>query len=152
MEKDKKMERLKNRLIKIQGKIQDRMEDLQDQVQNKYDKSKISKFISHLSEDRSSYDGESNEDKTTDCDNTSTESGKAAVDDSRRTSSIPSVVVDEPVENAKHICENFISIERNGVLYKRRSLSTSDLAFEDNTNSDNTSESCVSCISSSDER
>lgn len=129
------------------------MEDLQDQVQIKYEKSKISKFISHISEDRSSYEGESTEDKTTDCDNTSTESGKVAADSDRRTSSIPSVVIDEPEDNTKGICENFISIERDGVLYKKRSLSTSDLAFDDNTNSDtSTSESCMSCLSSSDER
>ncbi|XP_063834354.1 multiple C2 and transmembrane domain-containing protein isoform X2 [Ostrinia nubilalis] len=150
MDKDNKMERLKNRLIRIQGKIQDRMEDFQDQVQNKYEKSKISKFISHISEDRSSIEGDSNEDKTTDGDNISTESGKIAVSDSRRTSIIPSVVVDEPEDSNKQICEDFISVERDGVLCKRRSLSTSDLAFDDN--SDSTSESCVSCLSSSDER
>ncbi|CAH0403418.1 unnamed protein product [Chilo suppressalis] len=148
------MEKIKNRLLRIHDKIQDRMEDLQDQVQNKYENSKISKFISHLSEDRSSLESESNDDKTVDGDNVSTDSGKyTANNKSSFTCSIPSVVIDEPPDEAvKDVCENFINFERNGVLYKKRSLSTSNLNKDDVFCEMSSSESCVSCLSSSDER
>lgn len=154
-EKEKKMERLKQRLVKIQEKIQDRMEDIQDQVQTKIEQSNksLSRFVSHLSEDKSSLE---------DQDSISTGSsqdknliGTDVVFEKCVTyNNIPSVTVDESEsvkdivkEDPKVICKDFIKIESHGVLYNRRCLSASNLAMED---SDFTSSSDTCC--SSDER
>jgi hypothetical protein len=152
---ENKMERLKTRLIKIHGKIQDRMEDFQDHVHTKYEKSRISKFISHLSEDRSSLEGESTDNRPTDGDNTSTDSEKLDGRNNNRTNSIPSVVVDGPEDEVnKTVCENFLQLERSNVLYPIpiKSLSTSNLNYDNDSIGDSSSESCVSCLSSNDER
>lgn len=157
-EKEKKMERLKQRLVKIQEKIQDRMEDIQDQVQTKIEQSNksISRFVSHLSEDKSSLE---------DQDSTSTESDQ----DKNRpidsdvvfekcvmyNSNIPSVTIDEPEpvmdivkEDPKVVCKDFLKVERRGALHNRRSLSTSDLAIDDSSDFMSSTDTCFS----SDER
>ncbi|XP_045540276.1 multiple C2 and transmembrane domain-containing protein isoform X5 [Papilio machaon] len=136
-ELENKMERIKNRLIKIHGKIQDTVEDIQDQVQTKIERSRLANFVSHLSEDRKSIDSD---DKSIDS------------NDKIKSNSIPSVIINEPIDGVddKEICQNFIKMESNGAMY--RSLSDSDLAFENETNFDSSSDSCFSCLSSSDER
>lgn len=148
-EKEKKMERFKNHLMRIQEKIQNSVEDIQDQVQNKIERSKISKFISHLSsEERSSYDDNSEEKG----DKISTDSIDNVKIECRN--SIPSVVIDGPIDvdhDPKDTCKEFLHIERDNVLYKRRSLSATNLAYDD-TNYHSSSDSCFSCVSSSDER
>ncbi|XP_047036740.1 multiple C2 and transmembrane domain-containing protein isoform X4 [Helicoverpa zea] len=140
---DNKMDRLKNRFITLQGKLQDRMDEFQDQMQNKIERSKISKFISHLSEERSSIE-----------DNNSIESGDKSSNegDVLENSTIPSFVIDEPVESQdpKDVCKDFIKIEQGTVLYKSRSAC--NLAYDEDLNIDSSSESCFSCLSSSDER
>ncbi|CAG4995074.1 unnamed protein product [Parnassius apollo] len=148
-EPEKKMERFKNCLIKIQEKFQDKVEDFQDQVQNKIEKSKLGNFVSHLSEDRSS-----NDDNSTDADKVSTDSGEMKVNKNNKLKSIPSVVINQPEgdsnEDQKDVCSNFLKGERSGGIY--RSLSDSDIAFDNDTYFDSSSESCLSCYSSSDER
>lgn len=139
---DNKMDRLKHRFISLQGKLQDRMDEFQDQVQNKIERSKVSKFISHLSEEkRSSIE-----------DNCSVESADKSSSDGGDTSSIPSFVIDEPTESQdpKQVCKDFIKIEQGTVLYKSRSAC--HLAYDDDLSNDSSSESCFSCLSSSDEK
>ncbi|CAH1641825.1 unnamed protein product [Spodoptera littoralis] len=142
---EKKMDRLKNRFMTLQGKIQDRMDELQDQVQNKIERSKLSKFISNLSEEtRSSVDDNSVE---------SVELSSSEGDVGKENPTIPSFVIDGPAdnENPKDICKEFIKVEQGTgtVLYKSRSAC--NLAYDD-TNNDSSSESCLSCLSSSEER
>lgn len=141
------MDRIKNRFIKIQEKLQDRMDEFQDQVQNKIERSKISKFISHLSEERSSIEDNSVE---------SADKSSNEGDGGRDNLSIPSFIIDEPVEkqDPKEICKYFINIEQeNGNVLYKKSLSACNLAYDDaDTNYDSSSESCLSCLSSSDER
>lgn len=144
-----KMARLKNRLVKIQGKIQDTMDDLQDHVHTKIERSKLTRFISHLSsEDRSSFDDNSLEDNEK-----TSRSSESADNVSTGRNKIPSVVIDEPDvdQDAKAVCKDFIRIERDNVLYKRRSLSATNLAYDDES-CYSSSDSCFSCLSSSDER
>lgn len=152
-DKEKKTETLKNRLIKLHGKIQDRVEDFQDQMQTKIE-AKISRLVSHLSDDRSS---------NGDRDNSSEKDFKDTADELSSTDStgppkdrisIPSFVIDEPNFDAdpKRICKDFLAIEKNGVLY-RRCLSTSNLAvIDDDRSYYGSSDSCLSGLSSSDER
>ena len=141
---DNKMDRLKHRFITLQGKLQDRMDEFQDQMQTKIERSKVSKFISHLSEEkRSSIE-----------DNCSIESADKSSSDGGEVSSIPSFVVDEPAESLdpKEVCKDFLKIEQSTgtVLYKSRSAC--NLAYDDELSNDSSSESCFSCLSSSDER
>uniref|UniRef100_A0A2A4K8X0 C2 domain-containing protein n=1 Tax=Heliothis virescens TaxID=7102 RepID=A0A2A4K8X0_HELVI len=138
---DNKMDRLKNRFITLQGKLQDRMDEFQDQMQNKIERSKISKFISHLSEERSSME-----------DNSLESGDKSSNEGDVENYTIPSFVIDEPVESqdAKDICKDFIKIEQGTVLYKSRSAC--NLAYDEDVNIDSSSDSCFSCLSSSDER
>ncbi|CAH2098186.1 unnamed protein product [Euphydryas editha] len=147
-DKDNKMERIKNSLIKLQAKIHDRVEDFQDQMQTKIEKSRLSKFVSHLSDDKSSLDDISL-DKEAD-EKSSSGSNEVFLRNSR----IPSLVVDEPYLNVdpKQICKEFLTIEKNGVLY-RKCLSTSNLTLDTNdTNLYSSCDSCVSSYSSDDER
>ncbi|XP_047539494.1 multiple C2 and transmembrane domain-containing protein isoform X4 [Vanessa atalanta] len=146
-DKDNKLDRLKNRLVKLHAKIHDRVEDFQDQVQTRIERSKLSRFVSHLSDERSYLD-ESSLDKDTD-EISSIESSEIE----RKNSSIPSLIVDEPNLNVdpKQICKDFLTIEKNGVLY-RRCVSTSNLAADNDSNFYSSSDSCFSCLSSSDER
>ncbi|CAK1547777.1 unnamed protein product [Leptosia nina] len=141
-EAEHKMGRFKNKILRLQEKLQDRVEDLTDQVQNKIEKSKLSKFVSHLSEDRSSIE---------DVDRDSI--GKSSIDSKySQSDSIPSVIIDEPSVNAdpKDICKDFLTVEKHGFLY-RRCRSATNLALDDSS-FHSSSESCFSCLSSSDER
>ncbi|XP_026730156.1 multiple C2 and transmembrane domain-containing protein-like isoform X7 [Trichoplusia ni] len=136
---ENKIHRIKNRFIRIQEKLQDRMDEFQDQVQNKIEKSKISKFISHLSEDRNSVDSFESADKSS-----------SDGDIGSEYLSVPSFVIDKPEDrDVKDTCKNFINIEQGG-LYK--SVSACNLAYDENRNSYSSSDSCFSCLSSSDER
>lgn len=147
-EKDNKMDKIKNSLIKLQAKIQDRVEDFQDQMQTKIEKSKLSKFVSHLSDDKSSFDDIS-VDKDAD-----EKSSSGSNEVFQRNTRIPSLVVDEPNLNVdpKQMCKDFLTIERNGVHY-RKCLSTSNLTLDTtDTNLYSSSDSCFSCCSSGDER
>ncbi|KOB68635.1 putative transmembrane 1 protein [Operophtera brumata] len=123
-EKDNKMGRLKNRFMKMQEKLQDRMEDIQDQVQSKFKEEiqKSKRFISHLSEERSSVEDN----------NSSIHSDTNSVDSLKLTENvIPSFVINEPdTMDPKELCKDFISIEKNCVLF-RRSLSATNLAYND---------------------
>lgn len=144
-DKDNKMEKLKNCFIKLHDKIQDRVDDLHDQIQNRVEKTKFPKFVSHMSEERRSV--ESLERETDE--KSLTESTETQKD---RSSSIPSVIIDEPnLNDTRQICKDFLTIEKNGVLY-RRCLSTSNLTFDNESNLYSSSDSCFSCLSSSDER
>ncbi|XP_053619989.1 multiple C2 and transmembrane domain-containing protein isoform X8 [Plodia interpunctella] len=140
MKTENKMDRLKNRFMKLHEKIQDTVEDFQDQVQNKMERSKISKFISHLSEDKSSVD--------------STEDGRSiglsSVSSDRVF--IPTLVFDvDPSGDSKDVCENFLSVERNEGIPIRKCLSATNLScLSDGVGS--SSESCYSCMTSSDDR
>ncbi|XP_052740715.1 multiple C2 and transmembrane domain-containing protein isoform X7 [Bicyclus anynana] len=147
-DKENKLERLKNRLIKLHEKINNRVEDFQDQMQTKIE-AKISKLKSNLSEDRSSNgDRETNSDDKDPTDETSSNSTDTQTD----RLSIPSVIIDEPMNvDPKQICKEFLTVERNGVLY-RRCVSTSNLAIDDDCSFYSSSESCLSRLSSSDER
>lgn len=143
--KENKMERFKNRFVKMQEKLQDRMEDIQDQVQSKFKEEiqKSKRFISHLSEERSSEDN-----------NNSVDDDKSSIDSLKIDSAIPSFVINEPDTNdPKELSQKFINVEKNSVFYKR-SLSASNLAYNDDDYDDirSSTESCVSCLSSSDER
>ncbi|KAI8423760.1 hypothetical protein MSG28_012784 [Choristoneura fumiferana] len=144
MEKENKMDRLKERLVKIQGKIQDRVEGFQDRVERKIEQSRLSRFVSHLSSDRS-VDSSSKEDDGSSMDKISIGSNDIVE------KAIPSFVVDEPndVDPAK-VCEDFIQMEKNSVLYGRRSLSATNLAYDEDF--EDSSDSCVSCVSYNDER
>ncbi|XP_053619978.1 multiple C2 and transmembrane domain-containing protein isoform X5 [Plodia interpunctella] len=139
MKTENKMDRLKNRFMKLHEKIQDTVEDFQDQVQNKMERSKISKFISHLSEDKSSVD--------------STEDGRSiglsSVSSDRVF--IPTLVFDvDPSGDSKDVCENFLSVERNEGIPIRKCLSATNLScLSDGVGS--SSESCYSCMTSSDD-
>ncbi|KAF9795988.1 hypothetical protein SFRURICE_010085 [Spodoptera frugiperda] len=140
-----KMDRLKNRFMTLQGKIQDRMDEFQDQVQNKIEKSKLSKFIAHLSEEtRSSVDDNSVE---------SVELSSSEGDVGKENPTIPSFVIDGPTdnENPKDVCKEFLKVEQGTgtALYKSRSAC--NLAYDDR-NNESSSESCLSCLSSSDDR
>ncbi|XP_075985973.1 multiple C2 domain and transmembrane region protein isoform X7 [Anticarsia gemmatalis] len=138
---DNKMDRIKTRFIRIQEKLQERMDEFQDQMQNKIEKSKISKFISHLSEDRSSVE-----------DSSEVGEKNSPIHSEGENLSIPSFVIDEPEnEDPKEVCKHFINIEQGNVLYKR-SVSACNLAYENDSNFDSSSESCLSCLSSSDEK
>ncbi|XP_037877125.1 multiple C2 and transmembrane domain-containing protein isoform X5 [Bombyx mori] len=147
-DKENKMDKLKKNFIRIQGKIQDRMDDIHDQVQNRIERSKISRFMSHISsEERSSIEDNQEEKEDGAC----TES----VEVRENTSRIPHVVVDEPPDtnqDPKDICKHFISIEKENVLYKKRSKSVTNLSYDDESNDYSSTDSCVSCFSSSDER
>lgn len=137
---ENKMDRLKNRFITLQGKFQDRMDEFQDQMQTKIEKSKVSKFISHLSEE-----------KRSSVEDNSVESADKSSSDGGEILSIPSFVIDEAEsQDPKDICQHFINIEQGTVLYKSRSAC--NLAYDDDKNNDSSSESCFSCLSSSDER
>lgn len=163
-DKDNKMERLKKHLIKIHGKIHDRMEEFQDQVHTKIENSKISKFVSHHSDEKKSFDENSIEDKDAVVDKMPTDSKEDVVKTEDilkkelRSDSIPSVVIDEPIDtnisekDPKDICIDFINTEKNVVLFNRRSLSATNLAYEDDSTFGSSSDSCFSCMSSSDER
>ncbi|CAH2058513.1 unnamed protein product, partial [Iphiclides podalirius] len=147
---ENKMKRLKNRLIKIHGKIQDTVEDFQDQVQNKIERSKLASIVSNLSEERSSFD-----DNSTDGDKVSTDSVESKKGKSEKSTSIPFVVINESETvidaDQKEVCRDFLRVESHGAIY--RSRSDSDLTFENgSSNFDSSSESCLSCLSSSDER
>ncbi|XP_049881245.1 multiple C2 and transmembrane domain-containing protein isoform X7 [Pectinophora gossypiella] len=154
-EKEKRMEKIKLRLQRLQEKLHDKVEDFQDQVQTKIEKekSKLSKFVSHLSEDKSSVEDQ-NEDAS------DKESITETVKKEEKSNSIPSVVIDELVtdvavdvtQDPKEICKDFIKIEKNGVLFQRRCLSATNLAYNDSTDAGSSSDSCFSCMSSSDER
>lgn len=141
---DNKMERFKNRFMKMQEKLQDRMEDIQDQVQTKFKEEiqKSKRFISHLSEEKSSEDN-----------NNSVDDDKSSIESLKSDNAIPSFVINEPDTNdSKELSQNFINIEKNSVFYKR-SLSATNLAYNDDDNDTRSStESCISCLSSSDER
>lgn len=157
---ENKMEKLKNRFAKLQEKIQDRVEDFQESVQSKIENSKLSKIVSRLSDDRSSVDDNSSidgKDRPTgivnDRRDTSSESGFVNTDKEERKFSIPSLIINDSNEelnkDPREICKDFLKIETNSVLYKRLSVSTSNLKDD---KSDISSVSCVSCISSSDDR
>lgn len=143
--KENKMDRFKSSFIKMQEKLQDRMEDIQDQVQSKFKEEiqKSKRFISNLSEDRSSVE-----------DNNNSIEDNISVDSLKTDNVIPSFVINEPdAKDSKEISQDFINIERNSVLY-RRCLSATNLAYNDDDCDDtrSSSESCMSCLSSSDER
>ncbi|XP_045519887.1 multiple C2 and transmembrane domain-containing protein isoform X4 [Pieris brassicae] len=144
-EAEHKMERFKNRIIRLQEKILDRVEDITDQVQNKIEKSKLSKFVSHLSEEKTSIEDATDKDSTS----------KSSIDSkySQTSESIPSVIIDEPSVNAdpKDICKDFLTVEKHGFLY-RRCRSATHLNLEDDSSFHSSSESCFSCLDSSDER
>lgn len=145
-DKDNKMDRLKNCFMKMQEKLQDRMEGIQDQVQSKFKEEiqKSKRFISHLSEERSSVEDNNN----------SIDSDKNSVDSLKITENvIPSFVINEPdTMDSKEMCKEFINIEKNSVLY-RRSVSATNLAYNDDyDDTKSSSDSCISCLSSSDER
>lgn len=156
-EKEKKMERLKQRFVKIQEKIQDRMEDIQDQVQTKIEQSNksISRFVSHLSEDKSSLEDQDSISTGSDQDRNITLGSDVVFEKCVMYNNIPSVTIDESetvtdivAEDPKVICKDFITIERHGVLYNRRSLSASNLAMDDSSQFTSSTDTCFS----SDER
>ncbi|CAG4966067.1 unnamed protein product [Colias eurytheme] len=135
-EMEHKMERFKNRIMRLHEKIQ-------DQVQNKIERSKLSRFVSHLSDDKSSIDS---------MDRDSID--KSSIDSKEHKSdSIPSVIIDEPSITAdpKEICKDFLTIEKHGVLY-RKCRSATNLNIDDDYSFHSSSDSCYSCLSSSDER
>lgn len=152
-EKEKKMERLKQRLVKIQEKIQDRMEDIQDQVQIKIEQSNksISRFVSHLSDDKSSLEDQ-------DSISTGSEQDKNLLRDSSDVLfekcimyNTPSVTIDESEsvkdiikEDPKVICKDFIKVEKHNVLNNRRCLSASNLAMDANSDFTSSSDTCCS--------
>ncbi|XP_047996850.1 multiple C2 and transmembrane domain-containing protein isoform X2 [Leguminivora glycinivorella] len=145
MERENQMDRLRNRLIRIQEKIHDKVEDIQDRVQNKIEQSKLSRFVSHISSEKNSLDGDrsSREDDANSID-------KLSISSNEREKSIPHLVVDQADENidptemeAIKACEGFIKMEKNNVLFTRRSLSATNLAF-DSDESERSSDSCVS--------
>lgn len=162
--KDKcKMDRIKDRLVKLHEKIQDQVENIQDQVQTRIEKSKMSKFVSHLSLERSSIDSSisnslEDKDEATDGEKTSITSSESSDIKFYKSNSIPSVVVDKSPNinrDKKEICNTFLNVERENVLFKRRSISATNLAFDEDTKLklyDSSSGSCLSCESSSDER
>ncbi|XP_028031170.1 uncharacterized protein LOC114243766 [Bombyx mandarina] len=146
-DKENKMDKLKKNFIRIQGKIQDRMDDIHDQVQNRIERSKISRFVSHISSEERSSVEDNQEEKE---DGAYTE----CVEVRENTSRIPHVVVDEPPgtnQDPKDICKHFICIEKENVLYKKRSKSVTNLSYDDESNDYSSTDSCVSCLSSSDE-
>lgn len=156
-EKEKKMERLKQRLMKIQEKIQDRMEDIQDQVQSKIEQSNksISRFVSHLSEDKSSPEDQDSISTGSDLDKNITIGSDVVFEKCVMYNNIPSVTIDEAEsvqdivkEDPKVVCKDFIKVERHGVLYNRRSFSASNLAMDDSSDFLSSSDTCFS----SDER
>ncbi|KAJ2945002.1 hypothetical protein O0L34_g1899 [Tuta absoluta] len=158
-EKDKRMEKLKYHFNKLQEKIQDRVEGIQDQVQIKLERSssKISKFVSHLSDDKSSAEDNSYSNSLDDRTSIGSDTKKDKEDKSNDT--IPTLVVHEPLTPAdltadpRDVCKEFISIERNGALYKKRSLSTSNLAYDESTTEiGSSSDSCFSCESTDESR
>lgn len=106
------MEKIKNQIIKIHEKIQDRVEDLQDSVQNKFVQLHLndSKFVSHVANDKTLRD-----------ENVIDFSSDSATD-----TSIPSLVIHEADDDSKDACNDFLNVER--VVYK--SISTSNLVFE----------------------
>ncbi|XP_063372525.1 multiple C2 and transmembrane domain-containing protein-like isoform X2 [Cydia amplana] len=146
MEKENQMDRLRNRLIRIQEKIQDKVEDIQDRVQNKLEQSKLSRFVSHISSEKNSLDGDqsSREDDANSID-------KLSISSNERERSIPRFVVDQANECVEatemepiKACEGFIKMEKNNVLFTRRSISATNLAFD----SDECEQSSDSCASS----
>lgn len=150
----KKMDKLKNRLIKLQEKIQDRVEDFQETVQTKYENSRLSKIVSHLSEDKSDTCSIDSKDDNK-VKETSSESREDSTDKEDFKTTIPDVIINEPLEaDPKDVCKDFITAEKNNSLCKGRSLSTSNLVMDQNYHCDShsSSESCLSCLSSSDDR
>lgn len=156
-EKEKKMERLKQRLVKIQAKIQDRMEDFQDQVQIKIEQSNksISRFVSHLSEDKSSLEDQDSLSTGSDQDKNMTIDSDVVFEKCVTYNNIPSVTINEAEsikdivkEDPKVVCKDFIKVEKHGALYSRRSFSASNLAMDDSSDFMSSTDTCFS----SDER
>nr|XP_032521793.1 multiple C2 and transmembrane domain-containing protein isoform X5 [Danaus plexippus plexippus]XP_032521794.1 multiple C2 and transmembrane domain-containing protein isoform X5 [Danaus plexippus plexippus]XP_032521795.1 multiple C2 and transmembrane domain-containing protein isoform X5 [Danaus plexippus plexippus] len=137
---ENKMERFKQKLIKLQDKLHNRVEDINDQLQNKIE-SKIARLVSHISYDRSSTD-----DNYEDKDETTSQS------DTKEQISIPSVVIDGTNcimdEDPIRVCKDFLTVEKNGLL-TRRCRSTSNLILDENSSLYSSSDSC---LSSCDER
>ncbi|XP_061384798.1 multiple C2 and transmembrane domain-containing protein isoform X6 [Danaus plexippus] len=137
---ENKMERFKQKLIKLQDKLHSRVEDINDQLQNKIE-SKIARLVSHISYDRSSTD-----DNYDDKDETTSQS------DTKEHISIPSVVIDGTNcimdEDPIRVCKDFLTVEKNGLL-TRRCRSTSNLILDENSSLYSSSDSC---LSSCDER
>ncbi|XP_048487367.1 multiple C2 and transmembrane domain-containing protein isoform X6 [Plutella xylostella] len=153
------MDKLRSRLIKLHDKIHDRVEDIQDQVQAKIERAKLSKFVSHISDERRSVDSNSFEDKESllDSDERSLDSLHLDQRSLKKSTSIPSVVIDEAVDviqkpKHKDLSKAFINIKKEKAFYKRKSRSAIDLAYNDDSSYDSSSDSCVSCLSLSDER
>lgn len=156
-DKENKLERLKQRLVKIQEKIQDRMEDIQDQVQTKIEQSNksLTRFVSHLSEDKSSLDDQDSVSTGSDQDKNLLIGADVVFKKCDVYNKIPAVTVDESEppndivhEDPKIVCKDFITIEKHGVLYKRKSLSALNLALDDGSDYLSSSDTCFS----SDER
>lgn len=137
---ENKMERFKQKLIKLQDKLHSRVEDINDQLQNKIE-SKIARLVTHISYDRSSTD-----DNYDDKDETTSQS------DTKEQISIPSVVIDGTNcimdEDPIRVCKDFLTVEKNGLL-TRRCRSTSNLILDENSSLYSSSDSC---LSSCDER
>lgn len=149
-DKEKKMERIKNRLLKLQEKFQDRVEDIQDQFQMKIEKSKLGRFVTHLSDDKSS------ENSLDDKDDKVSLISSDSVFKEVKSDSVPSVVINGSIDvyqDPKEVCKEFLSIEKNVVTFKRRSLSATNLSYGGTSiDYDSSSDSCFSCVSSNDER
>ncbi|CAB3226080.1 unnamed protein product [Arctia plantaginis] len=131
---EKKIDRMKRHFTKIQETLQDRVDEFQDRMQIKFERSKISKFISHLSDDRSSVEDNSEAgEKTKEWDNLS----------------IPSFVIDEPTDclDPREICKHFIKIEPGNAIGLHKSRSVCDLVNNNDTDFYTSSESCSSCLS-----
>ncbi|CAB3237903.1 unnamed protein product [Arctia plantaginis] len=131
---EKKIDRMKRHFTKIQETLQDRVDEFQDRMQIKFERSKISKFISHLSDDRSSVEDNSEAgEKTKEWDNLS----------------IPSFVIDEPTDclDPREICKHFINIEQGNAIGLHKSRSVCDLVNNNDTDFYTSSESCSSCLS-----
>ncbi|GBP11087.1 Multiple C2 and transmembrane domain-containing protein [Eumeta japonica] len=161
-----KMCKFKNRLVKLQEKIHDKVENLQESMHARIEKSK-QKLVSHshIVENKSpsnSCPEERSEQTFEDVENDECEEEHEEEDNAKSTATpiIPSVVIDGPeIElegiDDKDLCALFINKEKQCVAYKRLSRSTSDLTnLTEDTNLDSSasSESCFSTLSSSDER
>lgn len=129
---EKKIDKMKRHFTKIHETLQDRVDEFQDRMQNKFERSKISKFISHLSEDRSSV-----EDNSEVGEKTSNEFDNL---------SIPSFVIDEPADcvDPGEVCKRFIKIEQGNAIGLHKSRSVCDLVNNNDTDLYTSSESCLS--------